>query len=258
MAYLAQIILGEAGALQLDREFALIDQQDRVVNGKRSPEIHKIRSSFDLPARTVTLHIAPLPPEGEAQAEKTKIFQVPQTFHLDSDRASLEQWFSDYFGYPIRLKQNRQMGFPDDTDASGPTVISTATLQTVADWFGSGLEEIRQRFRTNLEISEVPAFWEDQLYTLSGEGIGFRVGAAQFKSNNSCQRCVVPTRHPQTGDRDPNFQKQFIAYRAATLPDRIPRSRFDHFFRLALNTKVNASEHNKRIQIGDEVIVSAS
>lgn len=228
----------KGGALAHDREFALIDQAGQFLNGKRSPALHQIRSAFDLDARLITLWL-----EGSAT----------QSFHLDGDRSALETWFSDYLGEPVRLQQDTHLGFPDDTESSGPTVISVASLQTVGDWFGMSLEETRRRFRTNLEIEGVPAFWEDQLYDASGAGQPFWIGEVTLNSDHCCQRCIVPTRNPWTGDRQTNFQQQFSAYRADTLPDGAPRSQFNHFYRLALNTKVAASEADKVIQVGDRV-----
>ena len=58
---------------------------------------------------------------------------------------------------------------------------------------------MRMRFRANLEIGEVPAFWEDRLYGESGTTVRFTVGAVCLEGTNPCQRCVVPTRDPLTG-----------------------------------------------------------
>lgn len=230
------------GALAADREFAIFDQQGRFVNGKRTAKIHALRSTYDLTARTITLHIQ--------DSDRT-----PETFDLDGDRAALATWFSDYFGYPVTLQQNLHMGFPDDTDASGPTVVSEATLETVASWFPDLSEEdIRQRFRANLEIAEAPSFWEDQLLTAADQALPFQIGAVELLGNNPCQRCVVPTRDHLTGQPYANFQKNFIAQRQATLPDRVESTRFNHFYKLTLNTKVAASEAGKVLHVGDTVV----
>ena len=45
----------------------------------------------------------------------------------------------------------------------GPTLISTASLEEVARWFGFDLAEARRRFRANLEIGGCEAFWKDTL-----------------------------------------------------------------------------------------------
>ncbi len=44
-----------SGALRNDRRWALVDADDRVVNGKRSPLVHQIRSRFDLAHERVEL-----------------------------------------------------------------------------------------------------------------------------------------------------------------------------------------------------------
>jgi uncharacterized protein len=229
------------GALNHDREFALFDQQGRVVNGKRTAKIHTLRSSYDLTARTVALRIQ----DSDRPAE---------TFHLDADRSPLESWFSDFFGYAVTLQQNLHRGFPDDTDASGPTVVSVGTLQTIADWFPElSLKEVRDRFRTNLEIADAPPFWEDQLFGEAGQQVAFQIGQVTLLGNNPCQRCVVVTRDAATGEAYPNFQKQFVAQRRATLPTWTTPSRFNHFYRLTLNTIVPASEAGKTLHLGDAV-----
>ena len=53
----------------------------------------------------------------------------------------------------VFLQERLDGGFPDDRDAAGPTVISTESLVEVASWFGLSLDEARNRFRMNLELS---------------------------------------------------------------------------------------------------------
>src|SRR5581483_2540325 len=99
-----------------------------------------------------------------------------------------------------KLVENLVNGFPDDLNAPGPTVISTATLRTVASWFpGLTVDDMRLRFRANLEIDGVEPFWEDRLYGEQGESVTIRIGRVTIEGVNPCQRCVVPTRDPSTG-----------------------------------------------------------
>lgn len=230
----------KGGAIAHDREFAIVDQQGEVVNGKRTNKIHQLRSTFDLTARTVAIAI-----QDSNQS---------QQFHLDDEREALTAWLSDFFGYPVELKQDLHMGFPDDSDASGPTIVSTATLEAIASWFPElSVEEVRRRFRTNLEIDGVPAFWEDQLFSEAGQLVPFQIGDVTLKGSNPCQRCVVPTRDSVRGDRYPNFQKTFITNRQETLPEWTAQQRFNHFYKLTVNTRVTASESGKTIQVGDKI-----
>ncbi|MEM9003837.1 MAG: MOSC N-terminal beta barrel domain-containing protein [Cyanobacteria bacterium P01_F01_bin.86] len=231
-----------SGSLQYDRAWALFDQTGKFVNGKRYASIHRVRSRFSQDFGHITLRL-----ENTGKA---------QTFHLKHDVTVLENWFSAYFQQPVTLQQNTDMGFPDDTDSPGPTVISTATLQTVADWYGLSLEAMRCRFRTNLEIDGVPAFWEDRLFSAAGTPLEFQIGDVVLQGINPCQRCVVPTRDALTGEVTPAFQKKFIQQRAATLPAEVARSRFNHFYRLAVNTRIAPQTVGSSVQVGDRVSFS--
>lgn len=229
----------KGGALEWDREFAMFDQQGKLVNGKRTAQVHRLCSTFNLDTRTISLQAGP---------------SHKQVFQVDGKRSQLEAWLGDYFGFPVKVRQNLLTGFPDDTDASGPTIISTSTLEVVASWFPElSPDELRLRLRANIEIGGVPPFWEDQLFTAADLVVRFQVGEVQFTGINPCQRCVVPTRDSLTGDSYPNFQKTFVAKRRETLPAWATVSRFNHFFRLAVNTRVPESETGKSLQTGDNV-----
>ena len=214
-----------AGALFQDRQFALKDGEGRLVNGKRHPEVNQIDASFDREQATITLDIYG--------------FDDPQTFELRTDNDQLEEWFSDFFGFNIRLEENTENGFPDDLRRPGPTVISTATLNEVASWFPDlTIENLRQRFRTNLEIEGCPAFWEDQLNYVPDQGIRFQIGGVLFEGLKHCVRCPVPTQDTETGEVYTEFQNIFMRKREETLPNWIKKSEFDHYYRLAINTRI--------------------
>ena len=180
------------------------------------------------------------------------------TRHIYKERDALESWLGEYFGFPVEIKQNFDTGFPDDTVSPGPTIISTATLEAIASWYPAlDVEEARSRFRSNIEIAGVPAFWEDQLFTEAEGTVNFQIGEVQFMGVNPCQRCVVITRDSKTGEAYPNFQKTFVTKRRETLPEWTERSRFNHFYRLAINTWLAASEEGKTISIGDKLKISS-
>jgi uncharacterized protein len=234
----------DSGALEHDREFAIFDERGRFVNGKRHGKIHLLRvsysSQFKFLDKTISLKI----PGIDSQ----------QVFHLHEEQQALEATLSDFFEFPVTLKQNSLMGFPDDTDSPGPTVISTATLTEVASWFpGLSVDEMRRRIRANIEIDGVPAFWEDRLFREQGDLVSFRVGDVDFFGVKPCQRCIVPTRDSYLGEAYPNFQKIFVNHRQATLPKWVTSSRFNHFYRLSINTELPASSAGKILQIGTKV-----
>jgi len=233
-----QTTILKSGPLKGDRAFALLDEKGNFVNGKRHGRIHLLRSSFDLDLNQLTIQI-------QDREEKA-------IFHLYNQQPELETWFSNYFNFPVRLVENQTTGFPDDPVASGPTIISTATLETVASWFPPlTVEDMRKRFRSNLEIDGVPAFWEDGLFAEPDEPLEFKLGEVLFQGINPCQRCIVPTRDALTGEPLSNFQKIFIARRQQSLPPWVNKSRFNHFYRLGVNTIIPEFEAGKILSIGD-------
>jgi uncharacterized protein YcbX len=226
------------GILENDRVYALYDAEGKVVNGKRTPHIHELRSEFDPEIREVRIW-----PNG----------QTPQQFQLDTP-APLEKWLSDFFDFPVVLRRETEKGFPDDREAFGPTIVSEVSLRTIQSWFPEmTLDSTRRRFRANVELIGEQPFCEDDLFGAPGELKPFTIGAVKFFGHNPCQRCVVPTRDPDSAQPVSGFQKKFMEMRKATLPAWSNAQRFNHFYRFAINTSVPPTEAGKQLRTGDKV-----
>ena len=227
------------GALAWDRRFALFSPTGEVVNGKREPRVHRVAAAFDLSSECVTVGPrAPIQPDGSGGSPGAG----SQTFSLSDDREELEARLSRLLARPVQLREDGRTGFPDDADAPGPTVVTAATLAAVAAWFGLTAEEVRRRFRANLELTAqgtgtAEVFAEDRLVPEEGEEIEFWAGEGRFVGVGPCARCVVPARDSRTGELLKGFQKEFADRRRRMLPAFAPVSRFDHFFRLTVNTR---------------------
>jgi uncharacterized protein YcbX len=230
-----------SGALAGDRRWAFVDAKGRFVNGKQYPGTHRIRTRIDPDASTAVfdeLH-----------------------FLMTGDVTPLEDWVSERLATPVHLRENPTAGFPDDTDSPGPTLIATATLQAVAGWFDLTLDQARARFRANIEIGGVPAFWEDGCY-----GGTCRIGAAAAAGGpgvalimvNPCARCAVPSRDARTGEPIDGFQKRFAEMRRATLAPDVDLTPFDHCYRLGVNTRLAPESIGGVIRVGDAVHVRAA
>jgi uncharacterized protein YcbX len=255
--------IGPNGGLELDRVWALYSSDGRWVNAKRTVAMHLIRAAYSPDISSVTLTVP---------GDRRNIPAMTFAFPGDADGAA--EWFSMYFEQAIQIRYTRE-GFPDDGLAPGPTIVSTASLETVCDWFpGLTLDEARRRFRTTLEIDaavemqarpqnghtvaseKLPAFWEDQLFAESETSVvRFRIGDVAFEGSNPCARCPVPARESQTGITNDVFQKRFTELRRAQLPPWAPAERFDHFYRLATNTRVPSTEQGKLLRVGDPLIL---
>lgn len=178
---------------------------------------------------------------------------APFTFPLDDPPDALAAYLSRDLDRTVSVRRDDDGGFPDDANAPGPTIVSQATLAEVASWFdGLTIDDMRLRLRANIELAGVPAFWEDGLFGAAGDLVRFRIGAVTFGGTNPCARCIVPSRDARTGVPFLAFAKRFAERRAATLPAWAERSRFDHYYRLCVNTRtVEAGGHELRV--GDEL-----
>ncbi len=264
--YVPEARISRSGGLELDRAWALYSVDGKWVNGKRTPAIHLIRANYSPDLRSVTLSVP-----GDRREIPTRTFDFPGG-HEDA-----AEWFSVFFEQQIIVRYSED-GFPDETVASGPTIVSTASLQTVSEWFtlrdeglalrsegfpatpqgfpGIGVDEVRERFRATLEINGVPAFWEDQLFGQEERSVvRFKIGEVNFEGSHPCARCPVPPRNPRTGEILEGFQKHFTQLRQSTLPPWSPRDRFDHFYRLSTNTRVSPSETSKLLRQHDRLIL---
>ena len=246
--------IGPGGGLELDRAWALYSVDGQWVNGKRTAAIHLIRAAFAPDLSSVTLSVP-----GDQHKIPTTTFAFP------ADAVAASKWFSNFFEQPITVRHSPE-GFPDDTIANGPTIVSTASLQAVCGLFpGMTIDDARLRFRTTLEIdsdrsavapAEVPAFWEDQLFSQEErDAVRFRIGEVNFEGSNPCARCPVPPRDPRTGEVIPGFQKIFSDYRRSHIPAWTPEARFDHYYRLATNTRVASAASGKILRAGDSLVL---
>ncbi len=229
--------INPGGILENDRVYAIMDREGKVVNGKRSARIHHLRSAFDPKFQEVRFWQT-----GEA---------VPAQFNLD-DPAPINSWLEGFFGFGVSLQREPTHGFPDDHKAPGPTLTSEASLLMVQTWFPElTLDSVRRRFRTNLELGGGEPFCEDRLYGAPEELKPFQIGQVQFAGHNPCQRCVVPTRDPDSGNPVSEFQKKFMQLRKEHLPAWANAQRFNHFYRFAVNSSIPATECGKELRTGD-------
>ena len=285
------------GALLHDRRWRLVDSEGRVMNAKKIVRIHAVRARFEITNGDLNGACKAAPAGGlitlwldSESGGLSDTTQTGETFPLIPGSEGPCEWLSDALGKHVFLEERLEGGFPDDRDASGPTVISTETLNEVARWFGWGDEEVRRRFRMNLEltddahqvssgersVSEVfqRPFWEDSLacpvrkkdsmvpvsegehsvdYLPVAEPKVFVIGEIIFQAVGVCRRCVVPSRDTQNGKQTQLFRDVFEARRFRGLRDDVDVRDWQDYYRLGLNTSVLQSSPDDQIAIGQQL-----
>lgn len=228
--------IGPGGNLLGDRRYALFDSSGQLVNGKREPLLQQIRCAYDESGR----------------------IKVGDRAWLDfeRDKSELEEIFSDAIGYDVFIREDKNGGLLDDPKGSHLTVVSKATLATVSDWFGwKDLDEARLRFRANIELDDVPAFWEDRLFLPEKQPVACRIGEVDAVGRKPCPRCPVPARNPYSGIADTGFQKSFESLRRKHLPDWSALDAYPHGYYLATTIIIDHGQEGKSIRCGERVLL---
>ncbi|MEO8147534.1 MAG: MOSC N-terminal beta barrel domain-containing protein [Bacteroidia bacterium] len=237
---LQKAMITEGGCLLHDREFAMSDEEGNFIIGKSNAMVHSLRSTIDFENGMVSFR---------HQQETTW-----NQFDLQKEKSAIQNYLSGFFGSPVIFHQNKTGRFIDIPDVSGLTILSTASLQSISEWFdGIALEETRKRFRATIEIDGVEAFWEDHLFSAGGKGIEFRIGEVTAFGMSPRARCVVPTRNPETGEVIHAFPKTFARHRAASLSEFSLLKEYGHHYHLTVNCYVPSTEVGKWINVGDEI-----
>jgi uncharacterized protein len=123
--------------------------------------------------------------------------------------AAADAWLSDLAGFPVRLvwlhdptAARAGRSAVSDTvsfaDAYPLLVANTASLDAVNDWLLEAGEEPVEitRFRPNLVVSGAAPWAED-----GWDGRRLRVGGTVLRGAAACDRCVVTTIDPETGEK---------------------------------------------------------
>lgn len=228
-------------SLKHDRAFAMLASDGRFVNGKRTGQVYQLQASYDIPNQLISL----TPRKGG----------VTQTFELREGNPLLNNFLSDFFEVNLSVLHRTRGELMDIPGASSVTIVSENSLvslqQKLEDF---SIENLRLRFRSNIELSGIPAFWEEQLFQRPGMGMSFRVGEVEMIGISPRARCNVPPRHPLTGETNKDFVKNMIERRNNSLPKDSTLPLFGrNTYYLTVNTYLPESEEGKMIRVGDRV-----
>jgi uncharacterized protein YcbX len=225
-------------SLRYDREFAILEESGRFVNGKLTGRVNELKAEYDLPNQRVSLSL-----RGESDGFE---------FELKEKNLALDKFLSDFFNAKVTLIQGTHGELMDIPGTSSATMVSEASLKSLENNSKNNtLDDLRLRFRANLEIAGVSAFWEEQLFGLPGTGIRFMVGNVEMIGVSPRARCNVPPRNPFTGELDKSFVKRMIQYRLKSLPCNSQLRGYGSLYFLALNIYIPETEKGKVVSVGD-------
>jgi uncharacterized protein YcbX len=119
----------------------------------------------------------------------------------------LAQALEDDLGRPLTLAREPR-GQQDRPTTVHVTV--EASLRALGEALGAPVDLRRFRSNIHLELDAEP--WAE----LEWIGRRLRVGEAELEVVEGCERCAIPTRHPDTQDRWPQLLRLLAAERATT------------------------------------------
>jgi|SRR5579875_186253 len=210
LVQLSAVELGWSGAAA-NRVFYLVDQDGRMVNGKRLGALATVVPAYDPALMTLSLRF----PDGSevagevvrGQEVTTSFFGRPVLGHAVEGPWS--EALSSYFGRRLSLVKVAHEGEGVDRGAKATvSVLSTASLARLAEALGAreGLDP--RRFRMLFGVSGVAAHAED-----TWVGRRARFGEAVVAIGGLAGRCLVTSQDPGTGEPDLDTLGALRSYR---------------------------------------------
>jgi uncharacterized protein YcbX len=199
--------LTEAG-IRGDREFFLVDENDRLVNSKGLGVLQQIVPRYDRDADTLTLAF----PDGTTVSREVGLngslgaWFWGQTLEARVVEGPWSEAISDFAGRDLRLVRPSGPA-PDRRRSGAATLLGTGSLRALARILGADDVDER-RFRMNFGIDGLDEHGEDQWL-----GRRVRLGEAVVVPQGNVGRCAVTTQNADTGTPDLDTLKALAAYR---------------------------------------------
>jgi uncharacterized protein YcbX len=214
-----EVDLTHAGVVG-DRRFWLVDADRRLVNGKRHPELMRVRPDWDEVARRLALTF----PDGsiiEGEVEPGEPFAAALYGTPHPSRTVPGPWqdaLSEYVGEPMTLLWSEGGAQDRGNDRGGwASLISRGSLERLREEAGSQESVDGRRFRMLFEIDGVDAHKEDGWL-----GRQVAIGDAVIVPAGDVGRCVVTTCDPDTGVSDLDTLKLLASYRRDGVTEPLP------------------------------------
>lgn len=192
-----------------NRRFFLIDERDEMVNATHLGELQTVISTYSDEDRRLVLTF----PDGRVLEDEVALgAQVLTQFYDTSMPARLvtggwSEAISRHAGKPLRLVEAGETGAVDRGAGGTVSLISRASLRRLAQQAERSEIDAR-RFRMLIEVDGIGAHEED-----TWVGCRLRVGEALLRPRGHVGRCVITSRHPESGDVDLHTLKILGSYR---------------------------------------------
>jgi uncharacterized protein len=210
----------EARGVRGNRRFHVVGDDGRLLNGKQLGELQQIVPTWNEEEGTLVLRF----PDGGV-AEGTVELDGPVTTNFYGreveGRIVLGPWreaLASFVGRELRLVQAVEAGDAVDRGAASVTVLSTGSLEAMREAAGIREPIDPRRFRMLFGVDGVAPHEED-----SWVGRSIRIGEATVDLRGNVGRCIVTSRHPETGVRNLPTLDVLAEYRIdVTTTERLP------------------------------------
>ena len=234
--------------LQWDRRWLLVDDNGKFVTQRQYAQMALIHCHV----LEGILHAkAPNMPQLVArphQSDELSVSVWQDTITAFTVSTEADSWFSQYLGFSVRL-----VFFPEhsqrqvDTKWAGEghqtafsdgfpiLVISQASFDDLSQHWGKTIDW--RRFRPNIVIAgDFPAYWEDECRSI-------KIGEMELALVKPCSRCVIPSIHPDTAEKDSSLLKVL----------QQNRRREDGKTYLGQNAIIQQAQVGTMLKVGDKV-----
>jgi uncharacterized protein YcbX len=191
------LTLGLEGVRE-NRRFLLIDDRDRMINGKHLGELQAIVADYSDHERRLAITL----PDGSRVEDVVRDGEpVVAQFYSGILRGELvdgpwSEAISQFAAQPLRLVEAGEAGAVDRGLLGAASLISRASLDRLAEVGGcDGIDP--RRFRMLIEVVGIDAHAEDEWV-----GRSVRIGDGLVRFEGHVGRCLITSRDPVTGTVD--------------------------------------------------------
>jgi MOSC domain-containing protein len=210
----------ETFGVRENRRFHVIGDDGRLMNGKQLGELQQVTPIWDEEAGTLVLRF----PDGSVAEGTVELDGPVMTMFYGREvegrlvRGPWSEALTSFVGRDLRLVQADAPGGAVDRGPASVTLLSTGSLEAMRSAAGIQEPVDPRRFRMLFGIEGVGPHEED-----SWLGRQVRIGDATVALKGNVGRCIVTSRHPETGVRNLSTLDVLAEYRSEVeTTERLP------------------------------------